>query len=148
MARRPAISDDFLVASRRADTDFTVELLVYARNHGLSLGKSLVGISIGESPRVEALQADAVTSYLEVRVRADAPDPVTEVTLLVAKALAVQGLPGDGRELAYDGVRGNVRLLPEPGFDSTRSICRAILPVLARCRVHRGTLTTAAVATA
>lgn len=139
---------DSLVRSPRADIGFSVELLVYARNHGLSLGKSVVGISVGESPRVETLHADVVTSYLEVRVRADAPDPVTEITLLVAKALAAQGLPGSGRELTYDGVRGNVRLLPEPGFDSTQSICRAILPVLARCRVHRDTLTTAAVAMA
>ena len=52
------------------------------------------------------------------------------------------------RELEYEGLRGSVRLLPEPGFDSTREICRAILPVLQRCRVHRGTVTTSNVAMA
>lgn len=129
----------------RADIGFNVELLVYARHHGLPGGKSLVGISIGESPQVEELEAGAPTSYLEVRVRADAPDLLTEITLLVTKALAARGVPGRHRELAYDGVRGSVRLLPEPGFDSSRSICRTILPVLAHCRVHRDTLTTAPV---
>lgn len=137
----------FLVASPEADIAFTVEFLVYARNHGLSQGKSLVGLSIGASPRVETLEeTQSPTSYVEVRVRADLSDPVTEITLLVTKALAAQGLPGGRRELAYNGARGSVRLLPEPGFDSSRSICRAILPVLGHCRVHRDTLTTAAVA--
>ena len=140
-----------------------MELLVYVRNHrapglagsaaGLDAGRSFVGIAVGESPRVEVLPVevppgDAPTSYVEVRLRADAIDPATEITLLVAKALAIQGLPGGFRELEYEGVRGSVKLLPEPGFATTREICRAILPVLQRCRVHRGTVTTATVATA
>jgi hypothetical protein len=130
-----------------------MELLVYVRNHwaegeDLGSGRSFVGIAVGEAPRVEVLPEDAPTSWVEVRLRADAIDPATEIALLVAKALATQGLPGGFRELEYEGLRGSVRLSPEPGFDSTREICRAIMPVLQRCRVHRGTVTTANVATA
>jgi hypothetical protein len=123
-----------------------MELLVYVRNvrkHGAGPVRTYVGIAVGEAPRVEVMLEDAPTSYVEVRVRADAVDPATEIALLVAKALAIQGLPGGEAELEYEGMRGSVRLLPEPGFDSTREICRAILPVLQRCRVHRGTVTTA-----
>lgn len=133
-----------------------MQLLVYVRNHrapgtpggSLDGARSFVGIAVGEAPRVEVLPDDAPSSYVEVRLRADAVDPATEIALLVAKALATQGLPGGFRELEYEGLRGSVRLLPEPGFDSTREICKAILPVLQRCRVHRGTVTTANVVTA
>lgn len=120
-----------------------MELLVYVRNYGLTTGRTFVGIAVGESPRAETIQEQSPTSYVEVRLRADAPDPATEIALLIAKALATQGLPGSWHELQYDGFRGSVRLLPEAGFDSTREICKAILPVLHRCRVHRGTVTTA-----
>jgi hypothetical protein len=119
-----------------------MELLVYARNHGLSTGRSFVGIAVGECPHMETLPMDAPTSFVEVRIPAGVSDPATEIGLLVAKALAAQGAPGSQRELRYEGRRGAVRLQAEPGFDTQRAICRLLLPVLQRCRVHRGTLTT------
>jgi hypothetical protein len=122
-----------------------MELLVYARNHGLATGRTFVGIAVGEHPRVETLPTDEPTSFVEVRLSAAVHDPATEIGLLVAKALAAEGLPQAHRELKYEGMRGGVRLRAEPGFDTTRSICRLLLPVLQRCRVHRGTLTTASV---
>ena len=119
-----------------------MELLVYARNHGLSKGRTFVGIAVGECPRVETLPTDYPTSFVEVRVSADVADPATEIGLLVAKALAAEGAPGPDRMLRFSGPTGHVRLLAEPGFDNPKAICRLLLPVLQRCRVHRGTVTT------
>ena len=119
-----------------------MELLVYARNHGLATGRTFVGIAVGECPRVETLPMDYPSSFVEVRVAATVADPATEIGLLVAKALAAEGTPGPDELLRFSGPTGEVRLLAEPGFDNTKAICRLLLPVLQRCRVHRGTVTT------
>jgi hypothetical protein len=138
-----------------------MELLVYARNHVLggvpcgALGggsgpgrssalpgrRTFVGIAVGVAPQVEALEDQLPTSFIEVRIGADAPDPVTEIALLVAKALAAEALPSRGGLLEFSCARGRVRLWPEPGFDTPRTICRALMPVLEKCRVQRGLLT-------
>jgi hypothetical protein len=120
-----------------------MELLVYVRNHDLSAGRTVVGLAVGQAPGVETTRAEIPTSFVEVRIDAAVPHPATEIGLLVAKALAAQGVPGPGDILRYQSPRGEVRLRAEPGFDTARSICEPLLAVLQRCRIHGDTVVTA-----
>lgn len=116
-----------------------MELLVYARNYrpygadAEGPSRRELGASVGE--RVPAFgMGERLCSFVEVRMPSSVVDPSTEIELLVVKALAAWGHPGDGRVLRHGNRRGSIALLLEPGFERARDLCRALQPVLPQAR--------------
>lgn len=116
-----------------------MELLVYCRCYrpwgadAEAPARRELGAVVGE--RVPALGlGERLCAFVEVRLPVTVVDPCTEIELLVAKALAAWGHPGEGRVLRVHNARGSVALLLEPGFERVRDLCRALQPVLPHAR--------------
>jgi hypothetical protein len=135
-----------------------MQLLAYAYNR--AAGGPVVGIAVGEDPEPELPQQPvligaedaAITSFVELRVSADHPDPATALQLLTMKAFArrarlgpdepILQVPAGAEDPGFHDA--SIRLQIGPGFEHPWAIYAALQPLLSLCRVRDASVTTAA----
>lgn len=117
-----------------------MELLVWVLNHGLEAPSGrLCGMAVGTSPQTQTLTPDrTVTSFVEFRADVAVEDPLTELQLAVARALAHAGAFVPGQTLEYAARDCVLRLRLEPGFDDKRTIVEPLAQLLRGFRVRDG----------
>jgi hypothetical protein len=118
-----------------------MQLLVWVLNHGLGTPTAgrLTGIAVGGAPQMQSLaSARSITSFAEFRASVDVDDPLTELQLAVARALAQSGAFAPGQILEHETRRCRLRLRLEPGFDDARSVVEPLAQLLRSVSIRGG----------